>query len=414
MELRCLESVASGHFILRGVAPPDDQHARTQDDGTDAGCALPLSLRLSAHRTAPGRRARNAGAAGLRIARCLYRRCRSQGDPAGAATRPAAGTERARGASGSPRPCRHEPRISFVHRHGIRRVLHTSGDPAERTGEPRLVYRLHAVSGGNRPGQARGAAQLPDHGVGPDRTGSRQRIATRRSDGCRRGDEHEPFGECREEEPDLSGGRSLPSPDDRGGQNPGRGARHHRDGGGPGEVRVQARRHRGTGPVSGDRWRGPRFPRVGSEGACGWSSGHRGDGPSQPDPPHSAGRVGCRHCGGQQPAIWRSHGLRWSPCCILCNQGCLQAHATRAHHRRVQGPRWPPGAPHGAADAGAAHQARQGDQQRVYRAGSARRHGQHVRGVSWPVRASANRRAGPHPHRTAGQRAPTPEIPRSA
>ena len=79
------------------------------------------------------------------------------------------GPERARSAPGAARPRRHEPGVPVVHRHGLRRHVHAAGGPAKRAREPGLVHGLHAVSGGDRPGPARGAAQLPDDGVGPDR-----------------------------------------------------------------------------------------------------------------------------------------------------------------------------------------------------------------------------------------------------
>ena len=73
-----------------------------------------------------------------------------------------------------------------------------------------------------------------------------------------------------------------------------------------------------------------------------------------------------------------------------------RAHA-RAHHRRVARPGRPAGAAHGAADPRAAHPARQGDQQRLHRAGAARGDGEHVRRVSRPRRPPPDRRAGAHP-----------------
>ena len=55
------------------------------------------------------------------------------------------------------------------------------------------------VPGRDRAGPARGAAQLPDDGVGPDRARDRQRVAAGRGDRRRRGDEPEPGGELGEE-----------------------------------------------------------------------------------------------------------------------------------------------------------------------------------------------------------------------
>ena len=46
---------------------------------------------------------------------------------------------------------------------------HAAGHPAQHPGEPGLVHPVHALPGGDRPGPARGAAQLPDDGDRPHR-----------------------------------------------------------------------------------------------------------------------------------------------------------------------------------------------------------------------------------------------------
>ena len=58
--------------------------------------------------------------------------------------------------------------------------------------ESRLVHRLHAVPGRDRPGPARSAAQFPDDGRRFDRPRHRQCLAARRSHRRRRGDDHAP------------------------------------------------------------------------------------------------------------------------------------------------------------------------------------------------------------------------------
>ena len=63
------------------------------------------------------------------------------------------------------------------------------GDRAQRAGEPGVVHGVHAVSAGDQPGSARGPAQLPDHGRRAHRLRSGQRVAARRGDGRRRGDD---------------------------------------------------------------------------------------------------------------------------------------------------------------------------------------------------------------------------------
>ena len=89
----------------------------------------------------------------------------------------------------------------------------------------------------------------------------------------------------------------------------------------------------------------------------------------------------------------------------------VQAVHARPHHRRLERPGRPPRPPHGAADPGAAHPPRQGDQQRLHRAGAARGDGEHVRGVPRARRPAPDRRAGPHPHGGAGQRAAAAALP---
>ena len=63
--------------------------------------------------------------------------------------------------------------------------------------------------------------------------------------------------------------------------------------------------------------------------------------------------------------------------------------------------RRPARAPHGAADPRAAHPPRQGHQQHLHGAGAAGGDGEHVRGLSRPGRAPADRRAGAHTGRSS-------------
>ena len=88
--------------------------------------------------------------------------------------------------------------------------------------------------------------------------------------------------------------------------------------------------------------------------------------------------------------------------------------ATRDAHKRFlpgriigvsKDRRRPARAPDGAPDPRAAHPPRQGDEQRLHRAGAAGRDGEHVRGVSRPRRTAPDRGAGALAHRGAGQRA---------
>ena len=64
---------------------------------------------------------------------------------------------------------RPQPGVPLVHRHGLLRLRHAAGDPAEHPRESRLVHAVHALPGRDRAGAPRGAAQLPDHGRRPHR-----------------------------------------------------------------------------------------------------------------------------------------------------------------------------------------------------------------------------------------------------
>ena len=92
--------------------------------------------------------------------------------------------QRARGARRAARAGRRATRCSSpMIGLGYYGTLTPPVDPAQRAGEPRLVHRLHALPAGDQPGPARGAAQLPDRGRGPDRPADRRRLrcSTRRT-----------------------------------------------------------------------------------------------------------------------------------------------------------------------------------------------------------------------------------------
>jgi hypothetical protein len=54
-------------------------------------------------------------------------------------------------------------------RPGLLRHHHAAGHPAQHPGKPGLVHRVYALPAGNQPGAPRGALELPDHGLRPDR-----------------------------------------------------------------------------------------------------------------------------------------------------------------------------------------------------------------------------------------------------
>ena len=123
------------------------------------------------HRPRRGRgRARCSRALGLRQPRRADRRDRPRGHP------PAAAAARCRRRAASTRLLdelrahrRAEPGLPLVHRHGLPRLHHPAGHPAQHPGEPGLVHAVHALPGRDRAGPAGGAAQLPDDGRRPDR-----------------------------------------------------------------------------------------------------------------------------------------------------------------------------------------------------------------------------------------------------
>ena len=138
---------------------------------------------------------------------------------------------------------------------------------------------------------------------------------------------------------------------------------------------------------------------------------HRGDRSARAHPADAARRMGRRHRGRQQPAVRRADGLRRAARGVLRHPRGVQAVHARPHHRRLARPRRPARAPHGAADPRAAHPPREGDEQRLHRAGAARGDGEHVRRVPRPGRAPPHRGAGAHPRGAAGQRAPPAALP---
>jgi len=102
--------------------------------------------------------------------------------------RTAARGDRAAGPRGAARPRRVEHRAHPDARARVPRHRDPAGDPAQRPRGPGLVHRLHALPAGDLPGSARGAAELPDRRVRPDRSRRRRCLDARRVHGRRRGD----------------------------------------------------------------------------------------------------------------------------------------------------------------------------------------------------------------------------------
>ena len=95
---------------------------------------------------------------------------------------------------------------------GYSRLRHAERHPPQRARKSRLVHALHAVSGRDRSGASRGAAQLPDDGARPDRDGGGERVAAGRGDGGRRGDDDAAPGAGEADRVGRWGRRSSSSP----------------------------------------------------------------------------------------------------------------------------------------------------------------------------------------------------------
>ena len=102
---------------------------------------------------------------------------------------------------------------------GLPRHAHAGRHPAQHSGEPGLVHRLHALPGRDLAGPHGSAGEFPDHGLRPHRHGDRQRQHAGRSH--RRGRGHDARqAQRQEQEPHLRGGRRLPPADHRGHPDP--------------------------------------------------------------------------------------------------------------------------------------------------------------------------------------------------
>ena len=111
------------------------------------------------------------------------------------AARPAAGRQRVRHTSGA---SARSPRRNVVARSYIGMGYYDCVTPSvilrNVFENPSLVHALHAVPGGDCPGPARIAAQLPDGREGPDRNGHRHRVAAGRGHRRGRSDDDVPPG----------------------------------------------------------------------------------------------------------------------------------------------------------------------------------------------------------------------------
>ena len=165
------------------------------------------------------------------VARRPHRPDDSARHPAAGAARPARRRNRARLPPPAARRSRRATRVarSYIG-HGLLRLRHAERDPAERVRESRLVHAVHAVSGRDRPGPSRIAAEFPDGGQRPDRHGHRDGVAARRGHGGGRSDDDVPSAAGEEDRHGHGSvflvSRALLSADARRAARPRRAARH--------------------------------------------------------------------------------------------------------------------------------------------------------------------------------------------
>ena len=107
------------------------------------------------------------------------------------------------------------------------------------------------------------------------------------------------------------------------------------------------------------------------------------------DAHHAARRDGRRRRRRQLAAVRRAARLRRAARGVFRDARGVRAAGAGPDHRPVGRRARPPGLPDGAADARAAHPAREGDVEHLHRAGAAGQHGGDVRGLSRPGRACA-------------------------
>ena len=231
-----------------------------------------------------------------------------------------------------------EPGLPLVPRAGLPRHAHAAGHPAEHPRESGLVHGVHAVSGRDRAGAARSAAELPDDGHRPDRAGDRQRVAARRSHGGGRGDVPWRIGARAGREATRSSSPSDCHPQTidvvqtraRGARHEGRGRRLRETFEFGAEVfgvlRAVSRR-----PTA----RCYDYRELCRAGARGGRAGDRRGGPAGAHAAHAAGRVGRRR---------RASATRSASACRSATadrtrrsspRGRVQAHDAGPHHRRV-------------------------------------------------------------------------------
>ena len=274
---------------------------------------------------------------------------------------------------------------------------HARRDPAQRAREPGLVHGLHAVPGRDLAGPARGARQLPDDGD-CDLTGmaianasmldeataaAEAMTLARRSVKCK-SDTLVVAGDCHPQTIEVLQTRAEPlGLDDR--------ARQF--GRGVGRADRRRRLLRRPRAMAGDERRAPRHACRRAEDPRPRRRLHRRRRPARAHARHAAGRAGRRHRLRDDAALRHADGLRRPARRLPRLPRRVQARparpARRRQHRRPRRHRVPPR----AADARAAHPAREGDLEHLHGAGPARGRRQHVRRLPRARGTEAHRRA---------------------
>ena len=318
-------------------------------------------------------------------------RCAARSSSAAARTE-ARAARRAR--ARSPRRTRSSGRSSAWATHDTH---HPAGHPAQHPGEPRLVHAVHAVPGGDRPGPARGAAQLPDDGRRPDRPARSRtrRCSTRRPPPPRR------WQMCTR----SHGERRAPT------------RSSSRDDCHPQTIAVVRTRAEPLGIEL--RRRRPRrrfdFDDAASSACCvqyPTTDGAHRRLPRVHRAAHAAGALvvvaadllaltlltppgefGADIAVGSAQRFGVPLGFGGPHAAFMATSTEYARKHARPHHRRLEGRPRQARLPPGAADPRAAHPPREGDEQHLHRAGAAGGHGQHVRRLPRARRAEGHRRA---------------------
>ena len=288
-----------------------------------------------------------------------------------------------------------QPGLPLVHRHGVLRLHHAAGDPAERAREPGLVHAVHARTRRRSPraGWRRCSTSRPWSRTSPACRWPTPRCSTKAPPPPRR-------WRCARRWPATKRRRFLAAADCH-----------------PQTIAVVQTRARSLGievVVGRPRtaWRSRRTT-FGVLLQYPTTDGRVIDYAPLAERAHAAGalvvvaadllaltllrppgRVRGRHRRRLDAALRRAAGLRRAARRVPVHPRRPQAPDAGPARRRLQGPRRAARVPPGPADPRAAHPPRQGHEQHLHRAGAAGHHGQHVRASTTGPTACARSRRG--------------------